>query len=64
MARCNQSNCKGELVEAVSKCGPYWRCTVCGHTIDKKCFCGGQRIMSTYNGATVSKCTKCGKYRY
>ena len=63
MTKCNQFNCKGEFVEDVSKYGPYWKCTVCGHKIDKKCFCGGQRIMSIYNGSTVSKCTKCGKYR-
>ena len=44
MAKCNKFNCKGEFVERVSEYGPYWRCSVCGHKIDKKCFYGGQRV--------------------
>lgn len=54
MTKCNQFNCKGEFVEDVSKYGPYWKCTVCGHKIDKKCFCDGQRVMSIYNGSVGS----------
>ncbi len=64
MAKCNQMNCKGEFVERVSEYGPYWICSVCGHKIDKKCICGGKREMTTYNGSSVAKCSKCKKYRY
>ena len=64
MAKCNQGNCKGVFVERVSKYGPYWSCSACGHKIDQKCVCGGQRVLTTYNESSVARCSKCGKYRY
>ena len=64
MAKCNQYNCKGELEERISKFGPYWKCSRCGHTVDRKCKCGGNREMTTYNGTSVTKCLLCRKYRY
>ena len=65
MTKCNQGNCKGELIERISQYGPYWRCSICGHTIDRKCrICGGEMKMTTYDGTSVARCTKCKKYRY
>lgn len=64
MARCNQANCKGTFEECVSEYGPYWRCPVCRHTIDKRCQCGGKRELTSYNGISVTRCSKCGTYKY
>lgn len=64
MNKCNQGSCKGVFLERISEYGIYWSCSACGHNIDRKCGCGGQRVMITYNGISVGRCSKCGKYRY
>ena len=65
--KCNQANCRGELVLRESQYGPYWKCTKCGHIIDGKCkVCGSSRILTVYEGISVARCTnmRCKKYQY
>ena len=66
MAKCNQGNCKGEFVERISEYGSYWKCSICGHKIDKRCICGGLRKMSIFNGISVAVCSnyRCRKNKY
>lgn len=64
MGECTESYCKGTLELLMGPYGSYWKCCKCGHTISKKCACGGDRELTTYNGKSVSRCTKCKKYRY
>jgi len=61
---CTQSYCTGKLNLFKGKNGEYWSCPKCGHIILKKCNCGGERKLTIYNGKSVSRCVKCGKYKY
>lgn len=66
MAKCNQWNCKGEFISLINEYGEYWKCSVCGHIIDKRCnVCGEIRTLTIWNGSSsVAKCTNCGKQKY
>lgn len=64
MAKCNQGGCKGLFEDRVSEYGPFWSCSMCKHTINKRCGCGGIRKMMVINGSTVAKCSKCRKPTY
>ena len=59
MSKCTRTNCKGELILLSSSYGQYWKCAICGHTINKKCACGGAECTYTSNGNEVDD--ECGE---
>ena len=64
MSNCTKTLCNGTLEEKKGPYGSYWKCSKCGHTVSKKCICGGTRILTYYGKNAVTRCQKCGTYKY
>ena len=62
--RCTKSYCNGKMNLFKGRNQEYWSCSKCRHIIFNKCNCGGERKLTTFDDHSVSKCMKCGMYKY